>query len=391
VVAANAASLAIVNSTVTGNAGTGIVATRSSDIRVGQNLSGTALGPVTISNHATGVGFSVTENSAGILVGNSTVSNNRNGVFVGRGSGAMIGITSNGAVSGNTIENNQGIGINVEGGSATIVDSTVSGNSRYGIHFNDAGNGRVGILPGGTFPANTVKVKNNGSAGLNVRGGSISIGGTEIGGNGTNAADPNRFGVIVSGGAVDFVGGNTISNHPSWGVIVTTGGSALLGNPNFTGAPSSVNTISGNGTDSTLGIDLKGGVLARVGGAIELTNAQIIDNTGHGLLAIVRSTLDVNNTVIKGNTGEGVFLAGRSYMRMRSPSASEGNAASGIRLTRGAGTEFWGYVGGVPRVTGNALGLNCADNESSVWAEGNDFGFVSGNTAQNGMGNCTGF
>jgi hypothetical protein len=78
-------------------------------------------------------------------------------------------------------------------------------------------------------------------------------------------------------------------------------------------------------------------------------------------------------------------------MRLRSPSVVDGNGGSGIRLIRDAGAEFFGYVRAPPRVTNNALGLNCEDTESSVWAEDNDFGFVSGNAAQNGIGNCTGF
>jgi hypothetical protein len=78
-------------------------------------------------------------------------------------------------------------------------------------------------------------------------------------------------------------------------------------------------------------------------------------------------------------------------MRMRNPSVVDGNAGSGIRVARDSGAEFFGYTGAPPRVTGNALGLNCTDTESSVWAENNDFAFVAGNGGQDGMGNCTGF
>ena len=390
VVASNAASLAITNSTVTGNSGNGIVAARSSDVRVGQNLSGTALGAVTVSNHSQGTGFAVSENSAGILV-SSTVSNNgTGGVFVGRGSGAMIGIGSSiTTVSGNTITGNGGIGINMEGGNATIVDSTISNNARFGIHLGDGGNGRIGILPStGAYSKNTVT--GNGSAGILVRGGSASIAGADIIGNGTNPADGNRHGVAVTGGHVYLPGGNTISNHPVWGVNVNTTGNALLGDGNILQSLS-VNTITGNGTDASLTLTSRGGVVSSRGSAVALTNAVIRANLGTGVVAALNSTVEVTNSTVEDNDGEGIGLFGQSSMRMRHPSVSRNNDASGVNLGQGSGAEFRGYAGSSGYVTGNALGLNCNGAKASVQADSNDFSFVSGNTAQNGMGNCTGF
>jgi hypothetical protein len=390
VVAANAASLAIINSVVTGHAsGSGIVAIRSADVRVGQNFAG-VLGAVTVSNNGGGVGFSVTENSAGILVGGTVSGNGRGGVFVGRGSGAMIGIGATGGPVETTITGNQGIGINMEGGNATIVASKVLNNTRFGIHLGDGGNGRIGILPTGTGIApNTIS--GNGSTGILVRGGSASIAGNQISGNGTNPADSLRHGVLVTGGHADLPGENTISNHPVRGVLVSTGGNALIGDPNYSGIPSSVNTITGSGTDASLALGSRGGVLAYRGSAIGLTNAEISGNSGTGVMAAVNSTLDVTGSTVKTSSGDGIWLNGHGYMRMRNPSVVDGNAGSGIRVARDSGAEFFGYTGAPPRVTGNALGLNCTDTESSVWAENNDFAFVAGNGGQHGMGNCTGF
>ena len=62
----------------------------------------------------------------------------------------------------------------------------------------------------------------------NVRGGAY-IGGNVISANGTNASDPNRSGIVVAGAHAILVGNNTISNHPVWGMLVVTGGSALIG------------------------------------------------------------------------------------------------------------------------------------------------------------------
>lgn len=177
----------------------------------------------------------------------------------------MIGIGSNGStISGNSITGNQGIGINMEGGNATIVDSTIANNARFGIHLGDGSNGRIGIVPAtGAYSKNTIT--GNGSAGILVRGGSASIAGNDIIGNGTNPADGNRHGVSVTGGHVYLPGGNTISNHPVWGVNINTAGNALLGDGGISPALS-VNTITGNGTDSSLALTARVGSSPLAGG-----------------------------------------------------------------------------------------------------------------------------
>src|SRR3972149_4367550 len=84
--AANSASLALTNSTVQGNTGFGVVGARNANVRVGQDLAGSAaLGPVVIRGN-TGNGLVVTENSAGILVGSTVENNGGTGVWVGGGS-----------------------------------------------------------------------------------------------------------------------------------------------------------------------------------------------------------------------------------------------------------------------------------------------------------------
>lgn len=109
------------------------------------------------------------------------------------------------------------------------------------------------------------------------------------------------------------------------------------------------------------------------------------------MIASLNSGVELTNSTVEDNAGDGIGLFEQSVMRMRHPSVSRNNVGSGVNLGQASGATFRGYAGVSGDVSGNALGLNCGGAKASVQADNNDFGFVSGNTNQNGMGNCTGF
>ena len=157
VVAANTAALGITNSTVSNNGMSGIVGVRGSMLRVGQDLAGSlTVRPVTVSGNGSN-GIAITESSAGNIVGGTVSQNTATGIFVGRGSSGQIGLGSNGLTGGVSITNGLSNGISVEGGNATIVFNTITGNQLRGIVVSNGGNARIGVTNNNAvFGANTI-------------------------------------------------------------------------------------------------------------------------------------------------------------------------------------------------------------------------------------------
>jgi len=313
-----------------------------------------------------------------VVIENLTVSGGGNGITFARG--------SSGTMDGCAVQNTGGHGVRIEGGGATVINSTISSNHVAGIMLEDGGSGRIGITNANQYAGNTIS--GNGGDGIHLQyGATASIGGNTISGNGT---DPNtvidRAGITLYHATVVVVGNNQIKGNQGAGIIARSS-SLRIGDISF-GLPTA-NTISGNGLATT-----DGGVFAFVGTALDIRDATISGNTGEGVTgqgsslrirnsiisgnagqgvqAFLGTSFDIRNTTVTGNTGRpgspgiGVLLTTRSVGRMRG-SIIQNNSDDGIRLAFGSGFGF-DFVPSAPNtVTGNAgFGVNCTDGESSV-------------------------
>jgi hypothetical protein len=321
VTAANTASVTVSSSTVSNNAGSGIVATRSSYVRVGQDHGGTpTLRPVTVSTNA-GTNIAITEGSSGNVVGGTVEAAGGTNIFVGRASSGQIGLGTNNLTGAVTVRNGTR-GISVEGGNATIVFATITGNAVEGIVVSNAGSARIGILNGSTgYGANTIR---GNATGIGV----FQSGAAYIGG---NIIDANTgFGVNVGGANTSLVGGNTISNNGQTGVFVRAG-QILIGDAGF-GLPIE-NTISGNGATGPN----NGGIFAYQNGSIQVANATISGNAGAAVQAFEAGVIELRGstavTVPPGGATVGAIIQFGSTFRVRDTVSIVSNTSHGIQAT----------------------------------------------------------
>lgn len=299
-------------------------------------------------NGITGVG------AAGLNVRNATVqSTGRNGIAYSSG--------SSGIVDGCTVQLNARDGVVVETASATIINSTISQNSRIGVLIAIGGAARIGIDNRNVGAGNTIS--QNGATGVNIiDGGQALIGMNQITGNGADpASTAGRSGIGVSQGTADIAGSNNISGNAGQGIFARSA-TVLIGNTAF--GFSSVNTITGNGNATS-----PGGVFAFLGTAMLIRDAVISGNNGFGLGLSLRSHGQLFNSTIQNNLPAG------------------SNPGDGIRLIFGSGL-FVTTPNSI--VSGNAgFGLQCTDGESSVINTG--LLSLSGNGLGAVSGSCTGF
>ena len=321
VTAANTASLSVSSSTISNNAGNGIVATRSSYVRVGQDHGGTpTLRPVTVSTNA-GSNIAITEGSSGNVIGGTVEAAGGTNIFVGRASSGQIGLGSNNLTGGVTVRNGTR-GISVEGGNATILFSTITGNAADGVVISNAGSARIGILNGNTaYGGNTISG--------NVTGiGVFQSGAAYIGG---NIIDANTgIGVNVGGANTSLVGGNTINNNGQTGVFVRAG-QVLIGDTGF-GLPIE-NVISGNGATGPN----NGGIFAFQNGSLLVANATISGNVGAAVQAFEAGVIELRGstavTVPAGGTTMGAVIQFGSVFRMRDTASIVSSTGHGIQAS----------------------------------------------------------
>ncbi len=355
-VASNGGQLVLTNSTVQNNFGSGVTATRTSSVRLGQDFLGSpTVGPVTISGN-TGSGVVVTDASSGMVVGGTITGSGSNGVVVSNSSTAQIGVGQNGVTAGVTITNSgtgpgalshgitvyqgsraliagtvvdtaTGDGIRVEGAAITVTTSTVRNGGRYGIEISNGGSARLGLNDNGSPSSNLIELNTLDGVHL-VDGGSAWFFGNTIQNNG---AATNRWGVLVMEKSVArFVGRNTVQNNGGTGGgggIVLRDGSLHVQRGDFTIGPN--------------------------------TNA-ILNNSGDGIQAVEHSTVDLRDGAsVTGNTAHGIFLLHGSRLQAQNATI-DGGAAPALELTAGSTALF----GPTPvTITGPVV---CNDGESSV-------------------------
>jgi hypothetical protein len=380
-VAAHAASLVVTNSTVSDNAASGIVATRSAYVRVGQDSAGTlTVKPVTVSGSG-GTGIVITESSAGNVVGGLVETSGSSNLFVGRGSSGQIGLGSNNLMAGVTVQNGSASGIAVEAGNATIAFGAITGNGLDGITVHNGGNARIGILNNSSAYAPTT-VSGNGREGIHVSiGSAATIGGTTASSNG-------RFGVGVFAGSGNLVGDNVVSNNTETGIFAGRNGQVLVGNADF--GLTTTHTISGNGATGPN----TGGIFAFQGGAIQVSDATISNNTGaavqcfeggvielrgatavtvpgggttHGVTAQLGCTFRIRDTAsVVSATGDGIQASNLTAINVRDGNTLQGNGPGGVGvrcfnaapMTVSAATLTGGNLANVTGTTGGSVGCN---------------------------------
>src|SRR5258708_3518044 len=139
--------------------------------------------------------------AAGLRVRNTTVQlSGRNGITFTSG--------ASGVVDGCTIQLNPRDGVVIDAAQATVVNSSVSQNARFGVLVTNGGSARLGVDNVGTGAGNTISL--NGSNGVIVSlGSSAFIAMNQITGNGADPAANGRTGGSGSNAAADLIRGDT--------------------------------------------------------------------------------------------------------------------------------------------------------------------------------------
>jgi hypothetical protein len=340
------------------------------DVTLKKGLSGgTVNGPnqtkatITVNAARTVIdGLAVTRGRSGITVlGSATIQNctvQNTGQLGVISSGIAFYHGGQGTVDNCVVRNNASYGIAIEGGSATVIKSTISANTDAGIVVSLGGSARIGLDDFLKYAGNTIS--DNKSNGIMIdAGGSAFIGGNTIQGNGTNLTSLlGQYGIAIYRATAVLVGYNRIIGNSGSGVFARSS-TVQIGDPAF-GLPITgryANVITNNGSRATF----TGGIFGGLGSALEIRNTTINGNTGNGVTLIRRSTARMFDDVVNNNT-------------------------NGIQLFQGAGLLLDDPA---VTVTGNtSFGLQCADAESSF--AGNTSG-ISGNTGGQVSPSCTGF
>src|SRR5262245_23029605 len=130
-----------------GNAGATISGTDPAVNVVNVTASRVTLDGITVTGGRSGI---VGDGSSGLMVRNTVVRNTgRTGINYAHG--------ASGIVDAATAQNNPRDGIAIESASATVINSLVSQNGRFGIGIFDNGSGRIGVDNGNNAAGNTIK------------------------------------------------------------------------------------------------------------------------------------------------------------------------------------------------------------------------------------------
>lgn len=208
-----------------------------------------------------------------------------------------------------------------------VTATTIQNSSPSGIR-HDSGELRLGSQ--GPQPPNYIQ---NNSAGIRVRAGAhVTIWGN-------NVIQNNGAGVIANGGHVFLccTPGLVISNNTSTGITIQLGGDLQANSPvtfennGLAGvrmlSGSAILTTGqifrGNGSKENTG---SGGVVATGNAHVELFNADVSDNFGHGLLLEDNSSARLFNNTIRNNGLNGVRVISMSSARLFAPHTATGNA-----------------------------------------------------------------
>ncbi len=287
--------------------------------------------------------------------------NSASGIVIINSPNNTIGGTTVGA--GNVISANGNFGIDIQSGSngnliqgnmiGTDVGGTIDlGNSFSGVQISGASNNTVG---GTTANARNV-ISGNNSNGVAISNATNTlVHGNYIGTNaaGTAALANNQFGVSVSVGAGNFVGGTTagagnlISGNGSDGVFLS-GSNGVMVQGNIIGLNATGTAKVANASD---GVQIDEGFNHTIGGTTASARNVISGNTGAGVFIRNSQTgggNGANNNLIQGNF-IGTDAGG---------TADLGNSGDGVSMNGiGSGANN-NTVGGTAAGAGNVIAFN---------------------------------
>jgi len=391
--ASNDSQLIVTNSFVQNNASEGLLAVRSSYLRVGQDGGGNVVArPVEVNNNGT-QGISVLDSSSGTIVASNIHHNPGIGVLFQRGSAGTIGTGSNGLVAPNTIENNaltgtgsavtiyqssavlvQGNTINSNGrgvfvgsaSSATIHGNSIQSNTGRGIQVNEKASARIGFIDAATAAsANTIS--GNGGDGIGV------FDGAEAVVHGNTISSNGGHGINMNMSTMNLVGANTISSNAFHGVSV--GASRLFQAPgNFGTLPDTADVSQGNGLAGLFLFNNSSGDLYRI---------TLTGNARQGIGASLNSTINLH-VYDPARPNNLISITGNA-------TANVANNNDGITLFSASMLVSPQNPGGPGQViiTGHpGWGVNCFGTTTKA-AAGMDTTGISGNAL--GTVNCGGF
>jgi parallel beta-helix repeat protein len=331
-----------------------------------------------------------------VVVQQTTLQDNGgNGIFVGRGAQGEIGGAVFGGVTGTNTITRSGRGINVEGGHATILGTTITASIFQGISFFNGANGRIGIrVDDSALVGNTVS--GSGGSGIEISTGATAVlGGNTIRDNGTSSTG-SRFGLGVFAATASLAGGNLIENHPQSGIFVSRGGVVFVGARH--GSLPFTNTIRNNGIN---GNGTYGGLFAFQNGVADVRDATFDQNQGYGVLAFKGSNISMRNVTITGSTaqpgdtfasGRGVIASLHGIVRLRESFTISGNAGDGIAMQQASSVDLRNDGIGTKQIVNNGgFGVACFGTQSAFGNPGGGIILDATNALGPTNGACTGW
>jgi hypothetical protein len=308
-------------------------------------------------------------NAGTLTLDHATITGNHAGNGGTGGSGAtviMLGDTATGGGAGGA--GGQGGGI-YSTGTLTITDSTISSN-----HAGDGGPGGSGgsnNMPGIAGAAGVGGVGHEDGGGIAIGGGTATISGSTIDGNTSGSGGPGGSG----GAGSSFATAGGVGGSASWGgglsavtATVTITNSTIADNQSGDGGDGGIGGFGTGGNGGHGGDAGRGGAIRSANATVTLTNVTLAGNAlgspGAGGLASF-TVGNANGTSGAAGVGGGLYVEGTPLVVANSIVASNtgGNCAAGSPITDGGHNLSFddsscpaGFVSGDPKL--GVLGAN---------------------------------
>jgi parallel beta-helix repeat protein len=278
-------------------------------------------------------------------------------------SGGSFGVTarrqSEVGILGSTIQNTASHGVRAVN-AAVRIRST---DTQSCVIQNSGGNG-VSAEMASSVNVSGCQIQNNQGAGIYAQSASaIDAIGNTITGN-------HSSGVFLEFGSNGIVNSNTITNNSPHGVNLFGSAHANMNSNTITGSEDNGLAMDRSDVEGVGNVisDSKGSGTAATASKLALWGGSISNNGAHGMDLSFGSYVLLDGTEVSGNAASGVALEMNSTAKIMGATVNN-NAHSGISLARSSKLFMWPpatYATG--NVTG--FGLNCTDDESSVFNAG---------------------
>ena len=217
-------------------------------------------------------------------------------------------------------------------GNLSLIDSSVSGNSSFGLYSNGGGiyssNGGV-LLTNSVIRANSAMRNNSDGGGVFISGGDLSLIDSTVSDNSTRGDENRGGGIFVSSGNAflsnSTVSGNIAINNPPTSSGNNRGGGIYIVNGDVSLTDS---VVSGNNSFRSSG----GGIYSSTGNVF-LTNSTISENDSDGRrgagIASSNSNVFITSSTISGNIGGGISNRDGNLSLINSTISGNGSANGG--------------------------------------------------------------